>query len=69
VETILESAHRLGIATKVVDVRTSEDARMSPSPYGTFGLVYDGELLSYYPIFGNELEKLLEKRAKLEKDR
>jgi ribosomal protein S18 acetylase RimI-like enzyme len=66
VQTILESANQLGIPARVIEMGSASEARSSPSPYGTFGVVYNGELLSYCPIFGNDIEKLLERRAKRE---
>jgi predicted DNA-binding transcriptional regulator YafY/GNAT superfamily N-acetyltransferase len=45
----LESARDLDIPAKVVELKTAKEARrLSPFPYGVFGIVYNGELLTYY---------------------
>jgi GNAT superfamily N-acetyltransferase len=45
----LRSASELGIEARVVELTSAEEARQrSPSPYGVFGIVYNGELMTYY---------------------
>jgi len=61
VRAALDAAKELGISTKVVELKSSEDVRsLSPSPYGVFGIVYDGELVSYHSLAKKELMKSLE---------
>jgi len=56
----LDAASELGITTKVVELKSSEDVRkMSPSPYGVFGLVYDGRLMSYHSMAKKDLMNIL----------
>jgi len=50
-EAALRSASELGIPAQVIELITADEARrLSPSPYGygVFGIVYNGELLTYY---------------------
>jgi GNAT superfamily N-acetyltransferase len=57
----LDAANELGISPKVVELKSSEDVRkLSPSPYGVFGLVYDGELVSYHSMAKKDLMNNLE---------
>lgn len=52
----LEAAEELGIPTKVIELENSKDVReLSPSPYGVFGIVYDGRLVSYHSVAKKEL--------------
>lgn len=45
----LRSADELGVNAHVVELSSAEEARrLSPSPYGVFGIVYNGELLTYH---------------------
>ncbi len=56
VKAALDAANELGISTKVIEWKSSEDVRkMSPSPYGVFGIVYDGKLVSYHSVAKKEL--------------
>jgi hypothetical protein len=61
VKTVLDTAQRLGIASRAVELKTCEEVRnLSPSPYGVFSLVYNGKLLSYHYLLEKELLKRLE---------
>ena len=56
----LDTARKHGIGAQVVELRTALDVqRRSSSPYGTFGIVKDGRLLSHYYLLPKELELLL----------
>lgn len=51
-----ETTNRLEIETRVGDLRPAEEVRsLSPSPYGVFGIVYDGKLVSYYCLSPEKL--------------
>jgi hypothetical protein len=55
----LESATDLGVEAKVVELATAQEARqLSPSPYGVFNIVYNGELMTYYYPEDKYREKL-----------
>lgn len=61
VKTVLETAKKVGIESRVVELKTSEDVRnLSPSPYGLFSIVYNGKLLSYHYLLEKELLKRLQ---------
>lgn len=56
----LDAANELGISTKVIELKSSRDVRKSsPSPYGVFGIVYDGKLVSYHSVAKKELINIL----------
>jgi len=62
VTSLLNAASQLGLKTQTVELKTSREAReLSPSAYGTFGVVYEGQLLSYRPMGGKTLREFLEK--------
>ncbi|MFZ2097366.1 MAG: GNAT family N-acetyltransferase [Anaerolineales bacterium] len=62
VNSLANGARQMGITFQSVELKTSWEARtLSPSAYGTFGVVYNGQLLSYRPIGGKTLHQLLEK--------
>jgi GNAT superfamily N-acetyltransferase len=61
VKTVLDTAERLGIESRVVELKTSEDVRnLAPSPYGVFSIIYNGNLLSHHYLLEKELLKRLE---------
>lgn len=56
----LASAEKAGVESRVVELRSRDDLlRLSPSPYGVFGLVLDGRLLSYHYLLEKDLLPLL----------
>jgi N-acetylglutamate synthase-like GNAT family acetyltransferase len=61
VKTVLETAKKLGIESRVVELNTSAEVRnLAPSPYGLFSIVYNGKLLSYHYLLEKELLKRLQ---------
>lgn len=60
VKAASDTANELSINTKVVELKSSEDVRkLSPSPYGVFGIVYDGKLVSYHSMAKKDLMNIL----------
>jgi GNAT superfamily N-acetyltransferase len=60
VNSLLNASHASGIQAHAIELKNSWEARqLSPSAYGTFGVVYDGQLLSYRPIGGKTLREML----------
>ena len=60
--TFTDAADELGIKYKVIELKTARQLReLSPSPYGTFNVVYNGKLLSYHYLLKKDFVKKLEK--------
>jgi len=48
VEMAMNAAKKLGVKAKAIEFKTAKELQeKSPSAYGVFGIVFDGELLSY----------------------
>ncbi|MBU0492350.1 MAG: GNAT family N-acetyltransferase [Chloroflexi bacterium] len=61
VKDVLEAANERGLEARVVELTTGRDVQdAAPSPYGTFGIVYDGQVLSYHYLLKKDLLKLLD---------
>jgi ABC-type thiamine transport system substrate-binding protein len=61
VSSLGNAASQMGIPIQTVELKTSWEARtLSPSAYGVFGVVYEGQLLSYRPMGGKTLRLILE---------
>jgi L-amino acid N-acyltransferase YncA len=57
---VLQIAAERGIPARAVELTSAQEAQsLSPSPYGTFGIVRDGRLFSHHYLCRKELEKLL----------
>ena len=57
---LLQFAAEQGIPARAVELTTAQEVQaQSPSPYGAFGIVRDGQLLSYHYLCRKDLEKLI----------
>ena len=63
VKDIAEASRALGLKTKVVRVRSAEQSRELPTPYGVFSIVYDGKLIAERPISGRRFTNIMSKLA------
>jgi GNAT superfamily N-acetyltransferase len=62
VATAVATAEKAGIQRRTVEFSSRDDlVKRSPSPYGVFGLVLDGRLLSYHYLLEKDLAPLLMK--------
>jgi len=61
-EDILRACGELGIRPKVVELETGEQARRSPSGYGIFNVIHDGEVIAEHPIGGTRFLSIMRKR-------
>ena len=58
--TVLDVAKRANIKSRVVGLESADQVRqLSPSPYGVFGIVLDGQLISYHYLLEKDLIPLL----------
>ena len=61
VSSLGNAASQMSLPIQTVDLKTSLEARtLSPSAYGVFGVVYNGQLLSYRPVGGKTLREMLQ---------
>lgn len=48
---VVEAANKLGIHTEIIDIKNREELlRLSPTPYGIYGVIYKNELVSYHRL-------------------
>jgi hypothetical protein len=59
VEAILETAKKLGLQTKLVDLEDSQAAQRSPCAFGTFCIIYNGKIISHHPISNGRFENII----------
>ena len=62
ISSLANTANQLGLPFQAIELSSSWEARtLSPSAYGVFGVVYNGQLISYRPMGGKTLRQILEK--------
>jgi hypothetical protein len=60
VQKAIEAAEERGIPVRVVEYHSAQEVQEhSPTPYGVFGIVRDGRLLSYYYVLPKDFDKVL----------
>ena len=69
VREMVESAEQIfGLKANVVNLTNCKDAQNSPCAFGTFGIIFDGEIVAHHPIsntrFKNIMNKLLQRSKK-----
>ena len=63
VNAILASAtDKFNLKTNLIDLKNANDVQSSPCAFGTFCIVYNGEVLSYHPISNTRFENIMKKK-------
>ena len=66
VNAIMKSArNKFNLETRLVDLEDARAAQSTPCAFGTFCIVYDGEIISHHPISKTRFENIMKKRIKL----
>jgi hypothetical protein len=61
VNAIIESAKKMNIKTKLVDIQDSNAAQSNPCAFGTFSIIYNGRIISHHPISNTRFENIMSK--------
>ena len=63
VKTIVESAKaKFNLEAQVIDFQDAKAVQQSPCAFGTFCLIYNGEILSHHPISNTRFVNIMKKR-------
>jgi len=63
VNAILESAiNKFNLKPNLVDLRDSSAVQDNPCAFGTFCIIYDGEIISHHPISNTRFENIMKKK-------
>lgn len=64
VNAIIESAKKLKLKTILVDLEDASAVQNTPCAFGSFCLIYNGEILSHHPISNTRFENIMKKKLK-----
>jgi N-acetylglutamate synthase-like GNAT family acetyltransferase len=65
VDAILETArNKLKIETNLIDLEDSNSAQHTPCAFGTFCIIYNGEVISHHPISNTRFENIMKNKLK-----
>ena len=62
VNAIIESAEeKFNLKTNLIDIKDSKSAQNTPCAFGTFCIIFNGEIISYHPISVKRFENIMTK--------
>jgi N-acetylglutamate synthase-like GNAT family acetyltransferase len=64
VNAIIDSAKKMKLKTRLVDLMDSKSAQNNPCAFGTFCIIYNGNIISHHPISNTRFENIMMKIMK-----
>jgi len=59
-DNVLEAAKKLGLEANIIDMKTREELlRLSPTPYGVYGVIFKNKLVSFHRLTAHSASKRL----------
>lgn len=55
----IESAKKMKLDVQLLDLDNAVSVQNSPCPFGTFGIIYNGKVISHHPISNTRFENIL----------
>ncbi len=65
VNAILESAKKMKIKTKLVDLTDANAVQNTPCAFGSFCLIYNGKIISHHPVSNTRFENIMKKEISI----
>ena len=65
VNAIIETAERkYKLKTNLIDLKDSESAQKTPCAFGTFCIIYNGEIICHHPVSNKRFENIMNKKTR-----
>lgn len=61
VNAIIKSAQKMDLDAQLIDLHDASTAQNTPCAFGTFCIIYNGEIISYHPISNTRFENIMKK--------
>jgi len=61
-EMVETAENKYGLKAKIIDLIDVDEVQNSPCPFGTFCIIYDGEIISHHPISNTRFENIMKKK-------
>lgn len=59
-DNVMKAADKLNIKAKIIDIKNREELmKLSPTPYGVYGVIYKNQLLSFHRLTAHSAMKRL----------
>jgi hypothetical protein len=59
VDAILHTAAKMNLKVNLVELADSNAVQQAPNPFGTFGIILDGKVISHHPISNTRFENIM----------
>lgn len=59
VDAIIQTANKLNLKSKLIELNDSESVQKSPCAFGTFCIINNGNILSHHPISNTRFENIM----------
>lgn len=59
VDAIIETAKKMNINANLIELRDSDSAKLTPCAFGTFCIIFNGEVISHHPISNTRFENIM----------
>ena len=59
VDAMIETTKRMNIEATIIDLKDSDSAQNAPGAFGTFCIIYEGEIISHHPISNTRFENIM----------
>lgn len=61
-EIIQTANNKYNLKTNLIDITNAKEAQNVPCPFGTFCIIYNGEVISYSPISNTRFENIMKEK-------
>ncbi len=62
VEAIIRTAKKMKLQVHLVELKDADAAQQSPCAFGTFCIIFDGEVISHHPISNTRFENIMKSK-------
>jgi len=62
VNAIVKTAEKMGISVSLIELNDAESAQQSPCAFGTFAIIYNGEMISHHPISNTRFQNIMKSK-------
>ncbi len=63
VEAIVKTAQKMNLQVNLVDLKDANAVQQSPCAFGTFCIIYNGEVISHHPISNTRFENIMKSKT------
>ncbi len=64
VNAIIDSANKMNLKARIVDLMDSNSVQSNPCAFGTFSIIFNGKIISHHPISNTRFENIMSKIIK-----